>query len=182
MYQIIKAASTKPFGFQAFDPGPGVGGHCIPVDPYYLQWVADKKKVNIKFIGLAGKINDMMPEWIIKETLKLKKIKNALILGVAYKKNIDDMRESPALEFINILTKKKIKTDYHDPYINYIKSRKLNKKFKSVSLKNINKYDVIFLITDHDCFNYNYILKNSKLIIDTRNKFKKEIKGKVFKL
>ena len=74
MYQIIKAASTKPFGFQAFDPGPGVGGHCIPVDPYYLQWVADKK-VNIKFIGLAGKINDMMPEWIIKETLKLKKIK-----------------------------------------------------------------------------------------------------------
>ena len=182
MYQIIKAASTKPFGFQAFYPGPGVGGHCIPVDPYYLQWVADKKKVNIKFIGLAGKINDMMPEWIIKETLKLKKIKNALILGVAYKKNIDDMRESPALEFINILTKKKIKTDYHDPYINYIKSRKLNKKFKSVSLKNINKYDVIFLITDHDCFNYNYILKNSKLIIDTRNKFKKEIKGKVFKL
>ena len=182
MNEIIQSAKTKPFGFQAFEPGPGVGGHCIPVDPYYLQWVADKKKINIKFIGLAGRINDMMPKWIIKETLKITKIKKALILGVAYKKNIDDMRESPALEFIKILKNKKIITHYNDPYIKEIQSRKFKYKLKSVSLKNINKYDVVFLVTDHDCYNYKEILKNSSLIIDTRNRFKEEIKNKLYKL
>ena len=182
MNQIIKAASTKPFGFQAFEPGPGVGGHCIPVDPYYLQWVADKKKVNLKFIGLAGRINDMMPDWIIKETFKIKKIKKALILGVAYKKNVDDMRESPALDFIKILKTKKIITDYNDPYIKEIKSRKFNYKIKSSNLENLSKYDVVFLITDHDCYDYKKILKKSKLLIDTRNRYKKEIKNKLYKL
>ena len=180
--QIIKAADTKPFGFQAFEPGPGVGGHCIPIDPYYLQWIANKSKTNIKFIGLAGKINDMMPSWIINQTLKIKKIKNALILGIAYKKNVDDMRESPALEFIKLLKKKKIKTSYHDPYIKTIKSRKFKNQIKSVSLKNIDLYDAVFLITDHDCFDYKYIKRKANLLIDTRNKFKHEIKNKIVKL
>tara|TARA_Y100000389_G_C17470712_1_gene530446 strand:- start:7730 stop:9010 length:1281 start_codon:yes stop_codon:yes gene_type:complete len=180
--EIINAASTKPFGFKAFQPGPGVGGHCIPIDPYYLNWVAKKNDMKINFIGLAGKINDMMPKWIVNESLKGKVVKKALILGVAYKKNVDDMRESPALDFIKILSKKKIKVDYHDPYIKIIKTRKFKKTLKSINIKKINNYDIVYLVTNHDNFNYKFIKKNAKLIIDTRNVFKKEIKDKIIKL
>lgn len=180
--EIINAASTKPFGFKAFQPGPGVGGHCIPIDPYYLNWVAKKNDMKINFIGLAGKINDMMPKWIVNESLKGKVVKKALILGVAYKKNVDDMRESPALDFIKILFKKKIKVDYHDPYIKIIKTRKFKKTLKSINIKKINNYDIVYLVTNHDNFNYKFIKKNAKLIIDTRNVFKKEIKDKIIKL
>ena len=162
----------KPFGFMAFEPGPGVGGHCIPVDPYYLDWVAKKNNIKMSFIGLAGKINDYMPEWIIKKSINKKTIKHALIIGAAYKKNIDDMRESPALKFFEILEKKKIKVEYHDPFIPILKSRNLKKKYRSVSLKKIKKYDIIYLLTDHDNLDFNYIRKNSKFIIDTRNIYK----------
>ena len=110
IYEIINAAKTKPFGFQPFFPGPGVGGHCIPIDPYYLSWIANKENINTKLIYQAGKINSFMPSWIISETLKVKKIKKTLLIGVAYKKNIDDTRESPALDFINIFNKKKNKS------------------------------------------------------------------------
>lgn len=180
--QIISAAKTKPFGFQAFMPGPGVGGHCIPVDPYYLNWFANRNKIKLKFIEHAGIINKLMPKWIIKESEKIKKIKRALILGITYKKNISDTRESPAIDFIKILTKKKIKVDYHDPFAQVLKTRKLKKIFKSVNLKNIKNYDIVYLLTDHDCLNYEYIKKNSKLIIDTRNIYKNEINNKIVKL
>ena len=123
----------------------------------------------------------MMPDWIINESLKNRSIKNALILGVAYKKNVDDMRESPSLDFIKILSKRKIKVDYHDPYIKLIKTRKFKKTLKSVELKKINKYDIVYLLTDHDIFDYDFIKKNSKLIIDTRNVYKK-ISNKIIKL
>ncbi len=179
--EIIDAANTKPFGFQAFQPGPGVGGHCIPIDPYYLSWVAKKNNLKSNFVDLAGKVNDEMPNWIIKESLKIKKIKKALIVGVAYKKNIDDVRESPALEFIKILYQKKIKTNYFDPYIKKLTLRK-NKILKSVKLQNLKYYDIIYIITDHDCIDYKKIKNNAKLIIDTRNVFKKEIKDKIIKL
>ena len=179
--EIIDAANTKPFGFQAFQPGPGVGGHCIPIDPYYLSWVAKKNNLKSNFVDLAGKVNDEMPNWIIKESLKIKKIKKALILGVAYKKNIDDIRESPALEFIKILNQKKIKTNYFDPYIKKLVLKK-NKILKSVKLQNLKYYDIIYIITDHDCIDYKKIKNNAKLIIDTRNVFKKEIKDKIIKL
>ena len=179
--EIINAAATKPFGFKAFQPGPGVGGHCIPIDPYYLNWVAKKNKVKLNFIGLAGSINDKMPNWIINESLKNRSIKNALVLGVAYKKNVDDMRESPSLDFIKILSKRKIKVDYHDPYIKLIKTRKFKKTLKSVGLKKINKYDIVYLLTDHDVFDYDFIKKNSKLIIDTRNVYKM-VSNKIIKL
>ncbi len=175
--EIIKAASSKPFGFKAFEPGPGVGGHCIPIDPYYLNWIAKKNKIKMNFIGLAGKINEMMPSWIIKNALRNRKIKKALILGVAYKKNVDDMRESPALEFIKILSNKKIKVDYYDPYIKNIKTRKFKKSFKSINIKKIHQYDIVFLLTDHDILDYDFIKKNSKLIIDTRNVYKKNSKN-----
>ena len=179
--EIIKAADTKPFGFQAFQPGPGVGGHCIPIDPYYLSWVAKKNNLKSNFVDLAGKVNDEMPNWIIKESLKIKKIKKALIIGVAYKKNIDDVRESPALKFIKILNQKKIKINYFDPYIKKLKFKK-NKILKSVKLQNLKYYDIIYIITDHDCIDYKKIKNNAKLIIDTRNVFKKEIEDKIIKL
>ena len=179
--EIIDAANTKPFGFQAFQPGPGVGGHCIPIDPYYLSWVAKKNNLKSNFVDLAGKVNDEMPNWIIKESLKIKKIKKALIVGVAYKKNIDDVRESPALEFIKILYQKKIKTNYFDPYIKKLTLRK-NKILKLLKLQNLKYYDIIYIITDHDCIDYKKIKNNAKLIIDTRNVFKKEIKDKIIKL
>ncbi len=175
--EIIRAASSKPFGFKAFEPGPGVGGHCIPIDPYYLNWIAKKNKIKMNFIGLAGKINEMMPSWVIKNALRNRTIKKALILGVAYKKNVDDMRESPALEFIKILSKKKIKVDYYDPYIKNIKTRKFKKSFKSIDIKKIHQYDIVFLLTDHDILDYDFIKKNSKLIIDTRNVYKKNYKN-----
>jgi len=179
--EIIKAADTKPFGFQAFQPGPGVGGHCIPIDPYYLSWVAKKNNLKSNFVDLAGKVNDEMPNWIIKESLKIKKIKKALIIGVAYKKNIDDVRESPALKFIKILNQKKIKINYFDPYIKKLEFKK-NKILKSVKLQNLKYYDIIYIITDHDCIDYKKIKNNAKLIIDTRNVFKKEIEDKIIKL
>ena len=180
--EIIDAAATKPFGFQAFKPGPGVGGHCIPVDPYYLSWIAKKNKIKSNFINLAGQINDMMPHWIIKESLKKRKIKKALLIGVTYKKNVDDIRQSPSLDFINILRKKKIKVDYYDPYIKILKSRRLKNSLKCINLSKISNYDIIYIVTDHDCIDFKYIKKNAKLIVDTRDVFKTEIRDKIIKL
>ena len=182
IYEIIKAASTKPFGFQAFYPGPGVGGHCIPVDPYYLSWIAKKNNIKSNFINLAGKINDMMPHWIIKESLKKRKIKKALLIGVTYKKNVDDIRESPSFDFINILRKKKIKVDYYDPYVKILKTRRLKKSLKCININKISDYDIIYIVTDHDCIDFKYIKKNAKLIVDTRNVYKTEIRDKIIKL
>ena len=183
IYEIINAAKTKPFGFQAFYPGPGVGGHCIPVDPYYLSWVAKKNKIKLNLIHHAGKINSQMPSWIIKKTLREKKIKNALIVGVAYKKDLDDTRESPAIEFIKILQKRKIFVNYYDPIVKELKSRNLDDKLKSVKLnkKTISNYDCVFITTDHSKINYELIKKNANLIIDTRNVYKFSSK-KILKL
>ena len=180
--EIISAASTKPFGFHPFQPGPGVGGHCIPVDPYYLSWVAKNNNIKSNFIDLAGKVNDMMPGWIIKESLKGRKIKNALIVGVTYKKNIDDIRESPSLSFIEILNRKKIKVDFYDPYVKVLKSRKLKKQIRVTKLSTIKKYDIVYILTDHDCINFIDIKNRAKLIVDTRNVYKHEIKNKIIKL
>ncbi len=174
IHEIIKAAKTKPFGYQAFSPGPGVGGHCIPIDPFYLSWLAKKNNMRLNFVNVAAKINEQMPRWIIDKSLKNKKVKKALLIGVAYKKNTDDVRESPALDFINILNKKKIATDYHDPHIKKITSRKLKRSIKSKKLtKNIIKsYDIIYILTDHKNIDYNVIKKFGKNVIDTRNVYK----------
>ncbi len=176
IYEIINAAKTKPFGFQAFYPGPGVGGHCIPVDPYYLSWVAKKNKIKTNLIHHAGKINSQMPSWIINKTLNKKKIKKALIVGIAYKKDLDDTRESPAIEFIKILQKRKIFVNYYDPIVKELKSRNLDDKLKSVELskKTIANYDCVFILTDHSNVNYNLIKKYSKLIVDTRDIYKEK--------
>ena len=187
--EIITAAKTKPFGFHAFYPGPGLGGHCIPIDPFYLTWKAKKFKIKTEFINLAGKINRSLPNWTVdqlkknlREARKIKSIKNKkfLILGIAYKKNINDCRESPAFEIIKILEKNKSFVDYSDPYIKQIpKLRKYKFKKKSIKLspKVIRKYDAVILVTDHDKFNYKLLEKESKLIIDTRHIFNKKNKN-----
>jgi UDP-N-acetyl-D-glucosamine dehydrogenase len=200
VWEVIEAAKTKPFGFQAFYPGPGLGGHCIPIDPFYLSWKAKEFGVETKFIELAGKINTQMPYYVVQKTIELLNdnritINGAkiLILGVSYKKNIDDLRESPALKLIEILKEKGAEVDYYDPYVPELpKTRKYNFKLKSIRLNQASKpcpersegtfmqsYDLIILATDHDAFNYKLITQHSKLIIDSRNAFeRKGIKSK----
>lgn len=182
IWEVIDAAKTKPFGFQAFYPGPGLGGHCIPIDPFYLTWKAREYEVNTKFIELAGEINTYQPYFVVQKIGDAlnengKAISNSklLILGVAYKKNVDDLRESPALKLIEILRDKGAQVDYSDPYIPKIpKTRKYSFDMESVNLigDNLKKYDAVVLATDHDNFDYNLIYEHSNLIIDTRNAFK----------
>lgn len=181
VWEVINAAKTKPFGFQAFYPGPGLGGHCIPIDPFYLTWKAREFDTNTKFIELAGEINTFQPYYVINRVSEalntMRKTLNGakvLILGASYKKNIDDMRESPSLKLIEILHEKGAVVDYSDPYIPILpKTRKYSFEMESVELtaNNLSKYDAILLSTDHDNFDYQFIYDNSQLIIDTRNAF-----------
>ncbi len=176
IFEIIKAAKTKPFGFQAFYPGPGYGGHCIPIDPFYLTWLAKRYNFNTKFIKLSGKVNNEIPISIVKtlrHIIKDFKNKKILILGVAYKKNVDDLRESPALKIIQLLIKYNIKFDFMDPYIKIIQTRNIKSiyKAKKINYKNLKSYSISLLVTDHDWFDYKKILKNSNLILDCRGKF-----------
>jgi len=183
VWEVINAAKTKPFGFNAFYPGPGLGGHCIPIDPFYLTWKAREFEVNTKFIELAGEINTYQPYYVVEKAMEAlndsKKSLNGskvLIMGAAYKKNVDDMRESPSLKLIEILREKGAEVDYNDPYIPTLpKTRKYNFKMDSVELtaENIAKYDLILLSTDHDDYkeHLSLIHKNAKAILDTRNLF-----------
>ena len=171
----------KPFGFTPYYPGPGLGGHCIPIDPFYLTWKAKEFGIQTKFIELAGEINSSMPQYVVNKIsnslnniCKSVKKSKILILGISYKKNIDDARESPSLEIINLLLKMGGLIKYNDPYFpEFPKFRKYDFSIESIPLKKekIKKFDCIVLITDHDLFDYELIEKNSKLIIDTRGKF-----------
>ena len=183
IHEVIKAASTKPFGFQAFSPGPGVGGHCIPIDPYYLSWKAKDYNLDLKLIKTAGKINASMPNFVVKKIENiLKKNRNlivsykVLVLGLTYKKNIDDIRESPSFEIMKALQNKGFKIFYNDPFISLeLQKELLNKglEFIEINKSNLSKFDFVILVTDHDDFNYQMIKENSKLIFDTRGKYKK---------
>jgi UDP-N-acetyl-D-glucosamine dehydrogenase len=181
IFNTINAAATKNFGFQKFLPGPGLGGHCIPIDPFYLSWISKKKGYEPKFIKLAGMVNSKIPSWTIKQILnfhkKEKKIK-LLLIGVSYKKNTDDDRESPTFAIIKILNKKNINFDYHDPYFNKLRIGRNNKKVKNsikLTKKKLGTYSAVIILTDHDILNYKLIANNSKLIFDTRGKFKNTI-------
>ena len=183
IWEVIEAAKTKPFGFHAFYPGPGLGGHCIPIDPFYLTWKAREYDINTRFIELAGEINTSMPYYVVEKTIealnKSKKSLNGskiLILGASYKKDIDDMRESPTLKLIEILKERGAKVDYNDPHVPKLPpTRKYKYNMESVPLtkQNLKKYDAAILSTDHTYYkeNKNLIIQNSKLIIDTRNTF-----------
>lgn len=179
IFEIINAAKTKPFGFQAFYPGPGYGGHCIPIDPFLLSWVAKRYNFETKFIKLSGEINSRIISRIEKKIMKMlnKRSEKILILGVAYKKNVDDYRESPALVLMNKLSQRKINFDYYDPHVKIINnSRSLKKvsKIKSIKLiyKNISSYNLVVLITDHDLVDYSKLQKYSKLILDSRGVYR----------
>ncbi len=181
LYEVIRAASTKPFGFVPYYPGPGLGGHCIPIDPFYLTWKAREYGMHTRFIELAGEINSSMPEYVVSQTINAlnkngKPLKNSkvLILGISYKKNIDDIRESPSLDIINLLNKKEAKIDFCDPFFEVIpKTRKFNFNLKGIDLtkENLSNFDVVILASDHDIFDYELIKRYSKLIIDTRGRF-----------
>ncbi len=177
IWEVIAAASTKPFGFHPFYPGPGLGGHCIPVDPFYLSWKAREWDFRTRFIELAGEINSNMPYHVLASIgsalNRQKKSVNGsrvLVLGVAYKKDIDDLRESPALTIIELLQKEGAQVSYHDPYFPFIgKGRKYDLQMKRAELDNFSRYDCIVIVTDHSDYDYRRIVAEAQLVVDTRN-------------
>jgi UDP-N-acetyl-D-glucosamine dehydrogenase len=177
IWEIIDAAATKPFGFHAFYPGPGLGGHCIPVDPFYLSWKAKEFDFRTRFIELAGEINVAMPYHVIASTISAlnqqKKAINGskvLVLGVAYKKDIDDLRESPALTIIELLQKEGAVVSYNDPYFPFVgRGRKYDLQMKCTPLDNLGQYDCVLIVTDHSDYDYKKIVNDAKLIVDSRN-------------
>lgn len=177
IWEVIAAASTKPFGFQAFYPGPGLGGHCIPVDPFYLSWKAREYDFHTRFIELAGEINTAMPYHVLTAVVKAlnehKKALNGarvLVLGVAYKKDIDDLRESPALTIIELLRAQGAQVGYNDPYFPYVgRGRKYDLQMKCTPLENLGQYDCVLIVTDHSAYDYQQIVRNAQLVVDTRN-------------
>lgn len=184
VWEVIKAASTKPFGFMPFYPGPGLGGHCIPIDPFYLTWKAREVDYTTRFIELAGEINAAMPYYVVNKTLEGlagqgKSIKGSkiLVLGIAYKKDIDDQRESPSLKIISLLKEKGATVEYNDPFV--LKTSGLRgypgMSLKSVSLtaKRLHQADAIIIATDHSAYDYDWIVRNAKLVVDSRNATKR---------
>jgi UDP-N-acetyl-D-glucosamine dehydrogenase len=179
IWEVISASKTKPFGFQAFYPGPGLGGHCIPIDPFYLTWKAREYDFNTKFIELAGEINTSMPYYVLEKVVealndKGKSIRGSrvLLLGLAYKKDVDDVRESPSLRLITLLRSKGAKVDYNDPHVPKThKMRDYDLKMASVPLseKSLKKYDCVLISTDHSSYDYRFIVKHSRLVVDARN-------------
>ena len=187
IYEVINAAATKPFGFTAYYPGPGLGGHCIPIDPFYLTWKAREYGVNTRFIELAGEVNTGMPLWVIGKVMdalndKGKSLKGSkvLVLGIAYKKNVDDMRESPSVELMEILSEKGAFLDYSDPHVPiFPKMREHYFDLESVELtkENIAEYDLVLLATDHAAFDYDLIKESASLIVDTRGVYREPAKN-----
>ncbi|HEX3819014.1 MAG TPA: nucleotide sugar dehydrogenase [Candidatus Sulfotelmatobacter sp.] len=177
IWEVIEAASTKPFGFHPFYPGPGLGGHCIPVDPFYLSWKAKQWDFRTRFIELAGEINTNMPYHVLSSVsgalnTHKKSVNGArvLVLGVAYKKDIDDLRESPSLTIIELLQKDGAQVSYHDPYFPLIgKGRKYDLQMKCVDLNDLGQYDCVVIVTDHSDYDYSRIVREARLIVDTRN-------------
>ena len=183
VWEVIEAASTKPFGYMPFYPGPGLGGHCIPIDPFYLTWKAREFEMPTRFIELAGEINTHMPYWVVEKVIhalngQCKPIKDSkiLIIGLAYKKDVDDMRESPTLKLIEILTGHGAVVDYHDPFIPVMPHvRKYQYEMKSVDLtpETVASYDAVLISTNHSDVDYDLIVKHAPLLIDTRNAVRK---------
>jgi UDP-N-acetyl-D-glucosamine dehydrogenase len=177
IWEVIQAASTKPFGFQAFYPGPGLGGHCIPVDPFYLSWKAKEFDFHTRFIELAGEINTAMPYHVVTAVVSAlnqrKKALNGakvLVLGVAYKRDIDDLRESPALTIIEELQKQGAAVSYNDPYFPRVgRGRKYNLQMTCTPLDNLGQYDCVLIVTDHSDYDYKNIVAESQLVVDSRN-------------
>ena len=189
IWEVVDAASTKPFGFMPFYPGPGVGGHCIPKDPLYLYWKAKHFGFKSRFIKLASNITSAMPAYIVnrvsdilnKNNIDLRKA-NILVIGATYKKDVKDLRKSPAIDMIDILQENCSKVFYYDPLIPYLKFNHTNLKSINFTKAALAKFDCVIIATGHTCVDYKFILKNSKLIFDTRNVYKGIKDDKIFKL
>jgi UDP-N-acetyl-D-glucosamine dehydrogenase len=178
IWEVIEAAGTKPFGFQAFYPGPGVGGHCIPVDPFYLNWKAQQFGFQAKFIELAGEVNEAMPRYVVQSTARALERQgaalrgaNVLVLGVAYKRDVDDLRESPALTIIDMLERDGAKVEYNDPFFPEVgRGRHYDLHHRrSTPLENLDRFDCVLIVTDHSLYDYAEIVEQSRLVVDTRN-------------
>lgn len=177
LFEVIDAAKTKPFGFQAFYPGPGLGGHCIPVDPFYLSWKAKQFDFRTRFIELAGETNLAMPYFVVENILEAlnqagKALREAriLVLGLAYKRDIDDLRESPSLTIIELLQKRGAQVAYNDPFFpNVGKGRKYALNMACTPLEQIEEFDCVVIVTDHSQYDYSDIVRRAKLVVDTRN-------------
>lgn len=188
VWEVIEAAKTKPFGFMPFYPGPGLGGHCIPIDPFYLTWKAREFGVSTRFIELAGEINTAMPEYVVTELMNVLnnhgralKGSRVLVLGVAYKPNIGDPRESPGLTLLDLLQDRGAIVDYNDPYVPSLpptRKHKLKKNSVTLTPDTIAQYDVVLIVTAHDAYDYNAIVKNARLVLDTRNATKNVTLGR----
>lgn len=179
VWEVIKAADTKPFGFMPFYPGPGLGGHCIPIDPFYLTWKAREYGVATRFIELAGEINVGMPEYVIQKIIgalneKEKSVKGShiLLLGLAYKQDVDDTRESPSYKVMALLEGQGAKVDFNDPHVDHISHKRDYPQFvgkKGVSLENLGGYDLVVILTAHKAYDYGEIVNQAKIVVDTRN-------------
>lgn len=184
IWEVIEAAKTKPFGFQPFYPGPGLGGHCIPIDPFYLTWKAREYDISTRFIELSGEINTSMPYYVVEQVGHVlnkfgKSINNykILVLGMAYKKDIDDQRESPTLKIIQLLRGYGAEIDYNDPYVPVCKGHRhypeINMQSVELTEESLKKADLVLLLTDHTSYDYAFIERHAQCIVDTRNAFRK---------
>jgi UDP-N-acetyl-D-glucosamine dehydrogenase len=179
VWEVVRAAASKPFGYQPFYPGPGLGGHCIPIDPFYLTWKARQYDMRTRFIELAGEINTSMPEYVIarlSEALNTKKKpingSKILVLGLAYKKDVDDLRESPSIELIEMLRELGARVDYNDPHIPATPKQRehdLGMKSRKLTESMIQSYDCVLIATDHSTYDYDWIVRHAQLVVDTRN-------------
>jgi UDP-N-acetyl-D-glucosamine dehydrogenase len=189
VWEVIEAAATKPFGFLKHYPGPGLGGHCIPIDPFYLSWKAKMAGFEPRFIELAGQINSSMPDYVVtkvndalndaRTSIKGSRI---LILGVAYKRDVDDTRESPAIDIIRLLKEKGARVAYADPHVDAVEVDGINMKPVRLSARGLKVYDCVVVVTDHAAFDYKMIAKHSRSIVDTRNVFKGRKARKIRKI
>jgi UDP-N-acetyl-D-glucosamine dehydrogenase len=178
IHEVIRAAATKPFGFVPYYPGPGLGGHCIPIDPFYLTWKAREYGIHTRFIELAGEVNSAMPQWVVEKVTEAlnareRSVKGSriLVLGIAYKKNVDDMRESPAVELMELLQHKGAIISYSDPWVPvFPKMREHHFELSSVELtvQTLQQQDLVLLATDHELFDFGFIQQHARLIVDTR--------------
>ena len=177
IWEVIAAAATKPFGFQAFYPGPGLGGHCIPIDPFYLSWKAKEFDFSTRFIELAGEVNEAMPYHVVaavssalNERRKPLNGSTILVLGLAYKRDVDDLRESPSLSIIEMLQQQGAVVSYNDPFFPRVgRGRKYNLNMQSQAMENLGSYDCVLIVTDHTTYDYANIVRESQLVVDSRN-------------
>jgi UDP-N-acetyl-D-glucosamine dehydrogenase len=181
VWEIIDAASSKPFGFMPFYPGPGLGGHCIPIDPHYLSWKLKSLNYYARFIELAGDINSHMPEWVVERAIRMLNTRsgmalskaNVLVLGLAYKRDIKDIRESPALDVIALLRERGAKVTFNDPHVPDLEMDGKRVKSTKVTEALLKSTDLVLIVTDHTSYDYQWIVDHSKLVFDTRNATKK---------